>query len=46
MLVQGNSEYCANTTLYQQEQKSDPFTGIAAEGYTGKGQIQSPPAST
>ncbi|EFW98573.1 cytochrome c oxidase subunit 5 [Grosmannia clavigera kw1407] len=28
------------------EQKSDPFTGIASEGYAGKGQIQSPPASS
>ncbi|OAA67321.1 cytochrome c oxidase subunit 5 [Niveomyces insectorum RCEF 264] len=27
------------------EQKSDPFTGITSEGYKGKSQIQSPPAS-
>ncbi len=25
------------------EQKANPFTGIYSEGYTGKGQIQSPP---
>lgn len=25
------------------EQKADPFTGVASEGYTGQGQIQSPP---
>lgn len=27
------------------EAKADPFTGISSEGYTGKGQIQSPPKS-
>lgn len=26
-----------------QSQKSDPVTGISSEGYSGKGQVQSPP---
>lgn len=26
------------------EQKADPLSGISSEGYSGKGQIQSPPA--
>lgn len=28
----------------QQEQKAEPFTGISAEGYHGKGMVVSPPA--
>lgn len=30
---------------YLKSQKADPFTGIASEGYKGKGQVQSPPKS-
>ncbi|KAK1772700.1 putative cytochrome c oxidase [Phialemonium atrogriseum] len=30
---------------YLKSQKADPFTGVASEGYTGKGMVQSPPKS-
>ncbi|RKU44781.1 Cytochrome c oxidase subunit 5A [Coniochaeta pulveracea] len=36
-------EWQEQANEYLKEQRSDPFTGIASEGYKGKGQIQSPP---
>lgn len=29
-------------TVYKQEQKVEPITGVSSEGYVGPGQIQSP----
>lgn len=31
------------TRISLQENKIEPITGVSSEGYTGKGQIQSPP---
>ncbi|PHH65407.1 hypothetical protein CDD81_2511 [Ophiocordyceps australis] len=36
-------EYQEKVNEYLIQQKADPITGISSEGYTGKGQIQSPP---
>jgi len=35
---------CNPLIMSGQAQNSDPITGIASEGYTGKGVVQSPPA--
>ncbi|RFU33421.1 hypothetical protein B7463_g2920, partial [Scytalidium lignicola] len=37
-------EYEELSNEFLKKQKSDPFTGISSEGYSGKGQVQSPPA--
>lgn len=36
-------EYQEATNEMLKRQKADPITGISSEGYTGRGQIQSPP---
>ncbi|KAK4250167.1 cytochrome c oxidase [Corynascus novoguineensis] len=37
-------EWQEATNEYLKAQKSDPLTGLASEGYSGKGHVQSPPA--
>lgn len=36
-------EYEELTNEFLKKQKAEPITGIASEGYSGKGQVQSPP---
>ncbi|KAK3946279.1 cytochrome c oxidase subunit 5A [Diplogelasinospora grovesii] len=38
-----NKEWQEASNEYLKSQNSDPLTGISSEGYTGKGQVQSPP---
>ncbi|KAI0537012.1 cytochrome c oxidase subunit IV family [Xylaria digitata] len=38
-----NREYEEASNELLKNQRAEPFTGISSEGYTGKGQIQSPP---
>ncbi|POR37807.1 Cytochrome c oxidase polypeptide 5, mitochondrial [Tolypocladium paradoxum] len=38
-----SKEYQEASNELLKQQKADPITGIASEGYTGKGQVQSPP---
>ncbi|KAH8820589.1 mitochondrial cytochrome c oxidase-like protein subunit V [Xylogone sp. PMI_703] len=37
-------EYEEATNEFLKRQKAEPITGISSEGYSGKGQVQSPPA--
>lgn len=37
-------EWQEKTNEYLKSQRVEPITGISSEGYTGRGQIQSPPA--
>ncbi|KAI1159556.1 cytochrome c oxidase subunit IV family [Nemania serpens] len=38
-----NREYEEATNEYLRNQRAEPLTGISSEGYSGKGQVQSPP---
>ena len=40
------SEWPGQKLTYKQAQNSEPISGLSSEGYTGKGQVQSPPKST
>ncbi|TLS22948.1 uncharacterized protein PpBr36_06314 [Pyricularia pennisetigena] len=38
-------EWQEQTNEYLKSQNTEPLTGLSSEGYSGKGQVQSPPAS-
>ncbi|KAI1495849.1 cytochrome c oxidase subunit IV [Biscogniauxia marginata] len=38
-----NKEWQEASNEYLKNQRADPLTGISSEGYSGKGQVQSPP---
>jgi cytochrome c oxidase subunit 4 len=38
-----NREYEEATNEFLKNQRAEPITGISSEGYSGKGQVQSPP---